>query len=114
MCRATRTLPRIWVSAPRMSWGEWTKTFSPRSLPTSTSRMTSESWKPGGRRRWKRSTCSKNQLEELERWHDATLGREDRVQELKRDVNELGRRLGEPVRYPSQEAGPAESEEQNS
>ena len=30
-----------------------------------------------------------NQLDELERWQDVTLGREDRVQELKREVNDL-------------------------
>ncbi len=51
----------------------------------------------------------KIQLEELQRWQDVMLGREDRVQEIKREVNELCRRLGETVRYPSQAAGPAES-----
>src|SRR5438309_1815809 len=30
-----------------------------------------------------------NQLHELQRWHEATLGREDRILELKREVNEL-------------------------
>ncbi len=49
----------------------------------------------------------KSQLEELQRWQDVMLGREDRVQELKHEVNELCRRLGETARYPSQEAGPA-------
>ncbi len=51
------------------------------------------------------------QLDELRRWQDVMLGREDRVQELKREVNELCRRAGETARYPSQEAGPADSEE---
>jgi len=46
----------------------------------------------------------KERLEELQRWHSVTLGREDRVQELKREVNELLVRLGESIRYPSQEA----------
>ncbi|MEW6236313.1 MAG: PAS domain S-box protein [Candidatus Omnitrophota bacterium] len=41
------------------------------------------------------------QLDELQRWHDVTLNREDRVQDLKREVNELMTRLGEPVRYAS-------------
>ena len=41
------------------------------------------------------------QLDELRRWHAATLGRERRVIELKREVNELLQQLGEPVRYPS-------------
>jgi PAS domain S-box-containing protein len=44
------------------------------------------------------------QLAELQRWHNATLGREMRVLELKHEVNELLRRLGEPVRYPSAES----------
>lgn len=43
------------------------------------------------------------QLDELKRWQSAMLDREDRVQELKREVNELARRCGEAVRYPSQE-----------
>lgn len=55
-----------------------------------------------------------NQLEELQRWYDATLGREDRVQELKREVNELCRRLGQTVHYPSQQAAPANSDEEKS
>ena len=44
------------------------------------------------------------QLEELQRWQNIMLDREDRVQELKREVNELCRKVGEGVRYPSQEA----------
>jgi PAS domain S-box-containing protein len=51
----------------------------------------------------------KRQLAELQRWQDVMLGRADRAQELKREVNDLCRRVGEPVRYPSQEAGPADS-----
>jgi PAS domain S-box-containing protein len=39
------------------------------------------------------------QLEELRRWHEVTLGRELRVLELKREVNQLLARLGEPPRY---------------
>jgi PAS domain S-box-containing protein len=49
------------------------------------------------------------QLEELQRWQDVMLGREDRVQELKREVNALLRRLGEPAPYPSAEADLADS-----
>ena len=41
----------------------------------------------------------KSQLEELKRWQEVILGREDRVQELKREVNELLIRLGEPPKY---------------
>jgi PAS domain S-box-containing protein len=52
----------------------------------------------------------KRQLEELQRWQDVMLGREDRVQELKREVNELCRRLGGAVRYPSQDTGAVDSE----
>ncbi|MEN6586641.1 MAG: CBS domain-containing protein [Sulfuricella sp.] len=45
------------------------------------------------------------QLDELRRWHEATLGRETRVLELKREVNELLRRAGEAPRYGSVEPG---------
>ncbi len=41
------------------------------------------------------------QLDELRRWHQATLGREGRLLEVKQEVNELLARLGEPPRYPS-------------
>jgi PAS domain S-box-containing protein len=43
------------------------------------------------------------QLEELQRSYDLMLGREDRVQELKREVNELLKRHGESARYASEE-----------
>jgi PAS domain S-box-containing protein len=51
---------------------------------------------------------SRSQLEELQRWQAVLLGREDRVQELKVEVNELCRRAGEPARYPSQEIATAD------
>jgi hypothetical protein len=46
----------------------------------------------------------RSQLEELQRWQEVMLDREDRVQELKREVNQLCNRMGETARYPSQEA----------
>ncbi len=39
------------------------------------------------------------QLDELRRWQQVMLGREGRVLELKREVNALHARLGEPPRY---------------
>jgi PAS domain S-box-containing protein len=45
------------------------------------------------------------QLTELRRWYEATLDREDRLRTLKKEVNDLRRRLGEPPRYPSVEPG---------
>lgn len=39
------------------------------------------------------------QLNELQRWYQATLGREDRVRQLKEEVNQLHARLGEAARY---------------
>jgi PAS domain S-box-containing protein len=45
----------------------------------------------------------RQQLDELRRWHSLMLDREDRVQELKREVNKLLRQLDEPIRYPSVE-----------
>ncbi|MDP3179071.1 MAG: PAS domain-containing protein [Spirochaetaceae bacterium] len=50
------------------------------------------------------------QLKELERWQELMLDREDRVQALKREVNELCIQTGSVLRYPSQTAesiGPA-------
>jgi PAS domain S-box-containing protein len=44
------------------------------------------------------------QLDELRRWHEATLGREMRVLELKHEVNELLAQARQPPRYPSAEA----------
>jgi PAS domain S-box-containing protein len=41
------------------------------------------------------------QLEELKRWSKVTLGREDRVMELKREVNHLLVEAGKPPRYAS-------------
>lgn len=46
----------------------------------------------------------RQQLEELMRWQEVVLGREDRVQELKKETNALLVRLGLPIRYPSQSA----------
>lgn len=40
-------------------------------------------------------------VQELERWHEVMLDREDRVIELKKEVNELLHRAGQPARYPS-------------
>lgn len=41
------------------------------------------------------------QLEELRRWQSVMLGREDRIIELKREVNELLEEIGKPIRYKS-------------
>jgi PAS domain S-box-containing protein len=45
----------------------------------------------------------KEQLEELKRWHDITLGRESRILDLKHEVNDLLKKAGQPPRYPSAE-----------
>ena len=39
-------------------------------------------------------------VEELDRFNRAAVGRETRMIELKKEVNELSRRLGEAARYP--------------
>lgn len=44
----------------------------------------------------------RQQLEELIRWQAAMLNREDRVLQLKSEVNELLSQLGQPIRYFSQ------------
>lgn len=43
----------------------------------------------------------RQQLEELRRWHETTLGRESRILELKAEVNNLLKELGKPGRYSS-------------
>lgn len=45
----------------------------------------------------------KSQLTELQRWYKVTLDREDRIMQLKKEVNSLMSRLGETIKYPSQE-----------
>ena len=50
----------------------------------------------------------KEQLEELSRWHAATLGREERILELKREVNQLLEITGQPPRYASAPGNAAE------
>lgn len=50
----------------------------------------------------------RRQLDELRRWYEVTLDREGRVGELKAEVNELRKRLGEPPRYGQpQDAAPS-------
>ncbi len=44
---------------------------------------------------------NRDQFEELRRWHDVTLNRENRVIELKHEVNELLVSMGKPIRYAS-------------
>lgn len=41
----------------------------------------------------------KEQLAELQRWYSVTLNREDRIVELKNEVNQLLARLNEPLKY---------------
>lgn len=49
--------------------------------------------------RRKSQEAIRNQLHELKRWHDATIGREERIAELKKEINELQARLGEKPKY---------------
>ena len=44
---------------------------------------------------------NRDQFEELRRWYDVTLNRENRVIELKQEVNELLVSMGKPIRYAS-------------
>lgn len=55
--------------------------------------------------RHRTETRSAAQLEDLRRWQAIMLDREDRVAELKREVNRLCHGAGLPPRYPSQEPG---------
>ena len=49
--------------------------------------------------RKKASTIMKQQMDELQRWQNVMLGREDRIAELKREINELALRHGEKPKY---------------
>lgn len=42
---------------------------------------------------------AQSQLNELNRWHQVTLGREIRILELKKEINEILERNGKPPRY---------------
>jgi hypothetical protein len=44
----------------------------------------------------------RQQLDELTRWQTVMLGREDRIQTIKAEVNALLAKQGKPIRYPSQ------------
>ncbi len=59
--------------------------------------------------RTSREETMADQLAELQRWQDVMLGREDRIQELKREVNDLMSRAGEAPAYPSEDASPVVS-----
>jgi hypothetical protein len=48
----------------------------------------------------------RERLDELSRWQEVTLGREERILELKREVNEILLQAGQVPRY--QSAGPAD------
>ncbi len=48
-------------------------------------------------------------LDELQRWHEVTLNRETRIQELKREVNEILIRGGELPRYASVAGGSSDA-----
>jgi PAS domain S-box-containing protein len=51
--------------------------------------------------RKKAEEAIREQMDELRRWHEVTLGRETRVLDLKREVNDLLAKLGRPPRYES-------------
>lgn len=50
-----------------------------------------------------------DQLNELRRWNEAMLNREERVLDLKREVNSLLSASGKPVRYPSVDEEPRDA-----
>lgn len=44
----------------------------------------------------------RDQLQELLRWQELTIGREERMRELKAEVNDLLAQQGQPIRYPGE------------
>lgn len=47
----------------------------------------------------------KDQLHELQRWYNATVDNEEKLNKLKKEVNELLKRLNEPPRYNNMDEG---------
>jgi PAS domain S-box-containing protein/putative nucleotidyltransferase with HDIG domain len=52
------------------------------------------------------SARMREQLNELQRWHEATVGRETRVVDLKHEINQVLAQIGLPPRYPAAETEP--------
>jgi PAS domain S-box-containing protein len=52
-------------------------------------------------RRKRSEARTAEQVDELRRWHAATVGRELRVLDLKKEINDLLTQYGQPPRYPS-------------
>jgi PAS domain S-box-containing protein len=91
-----------WADVPLTRRGQATTYITARNVLLPDKQMTiSLVWDVTERKHAEETLAT--HLRELQRWHDATLGREGRMLELKRQVNELLRQTGQPVRYPSVE-----------
>ena len=73
-------------------------------LANAVERVLNEKWLRDERREAEERI--RTQLRELQQWRDTTLAREERVQILKLEVNELLREAGKPPRYGPNQSGP--------
>jgi PAS domain-containing protein len=90
----------VWRDVPLTRRGEPTTYITARNLPVpGRPLIISMVWDVTESKR--AEARLREQLDELQRWHQATLGREVRILDLKRQVNELLAQLGEPLRYAS-------------
>ena len=90
-----------WEDVPVTRKGEKTTFISARNIkiPGGKGMMISTVWDVTERK--EAEDQIKRHIGELERWHYITLGREKRIRELKREVNELMEKIGRPPRYKS-------------
>ena len=84
----------IWVQ-DRGQVSEWTKEGKPLMMQGTHHDIT---------QRKQNEAKLLEQLDELRRWHTVTLGREERIIELKQEINRLLVEMGKPPRYESVDA----------
>lgn len=87
-----------WPDIPITRQGEETTYITAKNIPVpGKPLMISTVWDVTDRKRDEERM--KQQLDELRRWQEVTVGREERIAELKREVNKLAQRLGEAAKY---------------
>lgn len=90
-----------WPDIPVTRKGEEVSFITARDIPVpGTPLVISTVWDVTDRKRAEEQL--EQQLDELRRWQEVTVRREERIAELKHEVNELAKRLGEKERYGKQ------------
>jgi len=92
------TVPVIEGGQVRMMTGVGNKPVPYTSMDVETVQLIGETiWRIVSKQR--SNLHAKQKIRELQEWYEVTMGREERVLELKQEVDALRRRLGEPARY---------------